>query len=80
MQCRVHTKNARAPHQLFSYLCLQAIVRIPYWHRHTKLDVDTRRNSKIWAHDEYQLCNVGDMVRAARRMLLCMCVCSVPGP
>ena len=41
----------------------QAIVRIPRWHRNTKLDFDTRRNSKIWAHDEYDLCSVGDKVR-----------------
>ena len=29
-----------------------------------------RRNSKIWAHDEYDLCKVGDMVRAHTRRLL----------
>ena len=44
-------------------VCAQAIVRIPRWKRHTKLDIDTRRNSKLWAHDEYGLCSVGDLVR-----------------
>lgn len=43
--------------------CMQAIVRIPRWHRHNKLDIDVRRNSKIWAHDEYGMCAVGDKVR-----------------
>ena len=38
-------------------------MRIPRWHRDTKLDFDVRRNSKLWAHDEYSLCGVGDMVR-----------------
>ena len=37
-------------------------MRIPRWYRHNKLDFDTRRNSKLWAHDEYGLCSVGDLV------------------
>jgi ribosomal protein S17 len=41
----------------------QAIVRIPRWHKVNKLDIDVRRNSKIWAHDEFELCAVGDTVR-----------------
>ena len=41
----------------------QAIVRVPRWHRDTKLDYDSRRNSKMWAHDEYDMCSVGDLVR-----------------
>ena len=40
------------------------IVRVPRWHRHTKLDLDVRRNTKHWAHDEYELCQVGDLVRS----------------
>ena len=40
-----------------------AVVRIPYWFRHPKVDKDVRRRTKIWAHDEFELCGVGDTVR-----------------
>ena len=38
-------------------------MQIPYFFRHPKVDKDTKRRSKIWAHDEYQKCEVGDRVR-----------------
>ena len=36
---------------------------IPRYFRHPKVDKDTKRRSKIWAHDEFDLCSVGDRVR-----------------
>lgn len=41
----------------------QAVVRIPRWFRHPKTDKDIKRRSKHWAHDEFELCNIGDVVR-----------------
>lgn len=41
----------------------QAIVQVPRYFRHRKVDIDTKRSSKHWAHDEFNLCSVGDMVR-----------------
>ena len=41
----------------------QAIVRVPRWYRHRKADIDLKRRTKHWAHDEVNLCEVGDMVR-----------------
>ena len=52
-------------------------MRIPRWHRHPKLDIDLRRNSKIWAHDEYGLCSVGDLVRAATARVRPSFLCAV---
>lgn len=40
-----------------------AIVQIPRWFRHPKVNLDIKRRSKLWAHDEFELCDVGDMVR-----------------
>ena len=49
-------------HEMFGLLA-QAIVRVPRWFRHRKVDVDVKRSSKHWAHDEFNLCSVGDLVR-----------------
>ena len=40
-----------------------AVVRVPRIFRHPKINVDTYRSSKHWAHDEFNLCEVGDIVR-----------------
>ena len=40
-----------------------AVVRVPRWFRDPKVDKAVRRSSKHWAHDEFDLCSVGDMVR-----------------
>ena len=49
-------------HEMFGLLA-QAIVRVPRWFRHRKVDVDVKRSTKHWAHDEFNLCSVGDLVR-----------------
>ena len=41
----------------------QVIVRVPRIFRHVKVDKDVKRFSKHWAHDEFGLCDVGDLVR-----------------
>ena len=40
-----------------------AVVSIPRFYRHPKYNVDSKRRTKIWAHDEFELCAVGDKVR-----------------
>ena len=41
----------------------QAVVQVPRFYRHPKVDKEIKRRSKYWAHDEFNLCSVGDMVR-----------------
>ena len=41
----------------------QVIVRVPRVFRNVKYNLDTRRFTKHWAHDEFELCSLGDMVR-----------------
>ena len=40
-----------------------AVVKVPRWFTHPKVGRDIRRTSKLWAHDEFNLCSVGDVVR-----------------
>ena len=41
----------------------QVVVQIPYQLWDFKHQVQVRRNTKLWAHDEYELANEGDVVR-----------------
>ena len=38
-------------------------VSIPYFWRHPKYSQFIRRRTRLFAHDEYELCSVGDVVR-----------------
>ena len=38
-------------------------VNIPYFWMHPKYNVPVRRKTRLMAHDEYELCADGDMVR-----------------
>ena len=51
------------------FYAAQVVVQVPYqlWDFRTQSQV--RRNSKIWAHDEYELVNEGDVVRRRRSCL-----------
>jgi len=40
-----------------------AVVSVPRYFRHTTLDTNVKRRTKMWAHDEFNLCSVGDTVR-----------------
>jgi len=40
-----------------------AVVAVPRIFRHRLVDKDIKRRTKMWAHDEFNLCSVGDMVR-----------------
>ena len=46
------------------HLAWQAVVSVPRIFRHPLVDKDIKRRTKIWAHDEFNLCSVGDMVHA----------------
>ena len=37
---------------------------MPYMKRIFKYDAAVKRRSKVWAHDEYELCRPGDVVRS----------------
>lgn len=41
----------------------QAVVQVPRLFRDPKVDKDVRRRTKMWAHDEFNLCALGDIVR-----------------
>jgi hypothetical protein len=53
--------------------CAQAIVQIPRYFRHPKVGKDTKRQSKIWAHDEFNLCSIGDRVCMRACLILSTC-------
>ena len=38
-------------------------MQVPRFFRHPLTMRYVKRRTKIWAHDEFQLCSVGDMVR-----------------
>ena len=44
-------------------MSLQSVVRVPRIFRHVKVNKDVKRSSKHWAHDEFNLCSIGDLVR-----------------
>ena len=61
--CRTMPPRLQLDHSLtlpHTACCVQAIVQIPRYFRHPKVDKDTKRRSKIWAHDEFNLCSIGD--------------------
>jgi hypothetical protein len=41
----------------------QAVVQVPRLFRDPKVGKDVRRRTKMWAHDEFNLCALGDIVR-----------------
>ena len=41
----------------------QAVVQVSRLFRHPLVDKDVKRRTKFWAHDEFDMCSVGDMVR-----------------
>ena len=43
--------------------CSQAVVQVPRFHRDPKIGKDVSRRTKLWAHDEFNLCSLGDIVR-----------------
>ncbi|KOO21335.1 30s ribosomal protein s17 [Chrysochromulina tobinii] len=40
-----------------------AVVQVPRLFRDPKVGKDVRRRTKMWAHDEFNLCALGDIVR-----------------
>jgi len=38
------------------------VVAVDYWRRHPLYKKTVRRTSKFYAHDEYNLCRIGDLV------------------
>ena len=43
----------------------QITVNIPWLYKHPKYERVVTRRTKVMAHDEYELCSEGDMVRAS---------------
>jgi len=39
------------------------VVQIPYFWRHPKYATFVRRRTKLFAHDEFEKCSIGDVVR-----------------
>ena len=70
--------SAAAPMRARAHLfaCWQVVVKIPYLLWNFKMQTQVKRNTKIWAHDEYELANEGDVVRcdAATCVLRAGCV------
>ena len=42
---------------------LQVVVKLPFLLWNFKIGAQQKRNTKIWAHDEYELAKEGDIVR-----------------
>ena len=55
-----HARDSR-PHR-------QAVVQVPRFHKDPKIAKDVKRRTKFWAHDEFNLCSVGDIVRSRLRV------------
>ena len=45
----------------------KAVVQVPRYHKDPKVAKDVKRRTKFWAHDEFNLCSVGDIVRHGLR-------------
>ena len=42
------------------------LVHLPYYYQHPKYPITVKRRTKLFAHDEFDLCRVGDRVRLAQ--------------
>merc|ERR1711920_491811 len=63
IMCRIEYQLGKlVGHVVSNKMQKTVVVQIPYFWRHPKYTTFIRRRTRLFAHDEYELCNVGDVV------------------